>query len=101
MTLASQKIVDAPHQALERIPLHGLAEVTVRPELVADHNIRFRLRGGQNHGRDGFQIYPLDAGPEAAAIHSREVEVQQDQVRARSIGVFLSCRRNARASAPS
>src|SRR5580704_8932650 len=49
------KIVDALDQTLERVQLHGLAQVAIRVELIALHNVSFRVGSGQDHSWNRFQ----------------------------------------------
>jgi len=74
LDLGQPEIIDALHQVLEGVEMHGLAEVAVGLELVAVHNIRFRLGRGQDHGGDGFQVVILlNLRQNLAAIHFGEV----------------------------
>ena len=75
-------------RAFERVQLHGLAEVAVGLQLIAFHDVRFRLGRGQDDRRDRLQaVISLDVGQNLAAVHPGEIQVQQDQVRTRGIGV--------------
>ena len=48
----------------------------------------FRVGSGQDYGGDGFQIVILlDVGQHLAAIHLGQVQIQQDEVRARGMDV--------------
>ena len=49
------EIIDALHQAVEGLKMHGLAEVAVGLQLIALHDIRFRLGSSQDDGGDRFQ----------------------------------------------
>ena len=53
-TLVSQKSLMLFTRRLERVQLHGLVEVAVRLELIAFHDVRFRLGRGQDDGGDQF-----------------------------------------------
>ena len=102
LDLGQPEIVDALHQALERVELHRLAEVAVRLELVALDDVRLRLRGGQDDRRNRLQaLVLLDVRQHLAAVHLGQVEVQQDEIRARRVGVISRASRNAMASTPS
>src|SRR5713226_4611655 len=88
LDLDQPEIIDALHQALEGVQLHRLAEVAVRLELIAFQNIRLRFGGSQDHYGDRFQaLIILDVSQNLAAIHFGQVEIQQDKIWTRGMGV--------------
>src|ERR1700722_4274542 len=86
--LGQPEIIDALDETFELFELHGLAEVAVCLELVARHDVRFGIRRGEGHRRYRFQVLILlDVGETPAAIHPGKIQVQQDKIRPRRIGV--------------
>jgi len=89
LDLRQPEIVDAAHEALERLQPHGLGEVAVRLQLIALHDVRFRLGRGQDDGGDRLQVViALDVRQDLAAIHSGKIQIQQDEVRPRGIAMW-------------
>src|ERR1700735_1307035 len=63
LDLGQPEIVDAPHELIERIQLHRLAEVAVRLQLIARHYILGRTGRGQDDRWNQFQaVIVLDLG---------------------------------------
>jgi hypothetical protein len=85
--LGQPEVVDAFHQRLEGVQLHGFSEIAVRLQLITFCDVSFRIGGGQDHGGDGFQaLVFLDLSENLAAIHFGEVQIQQDEIGA---GIIL------------
>src|SRR5688500_7779957 len=73
-------VVDALDQTLESVQLNRLAQIAVRPQLVALHDVRLRLGGRQDDGRYGLQIVVgLDLSQHLPAVHLGKIQIQQDQ----------------------
>jgi hypothetical protein len=80
------EIIDALHQVLERAQLQGLADVGIRMQLIAFHNIPFCFRCGQDHDGDRFQpVVLFNASQNLTAVHSGHIQIEQDEIRARDI----------------
>jgi hypothetical protein len=74
--------VDAPYNAIERVPLSGFSKVTIGLKLIADQNIHVGLRTTQNDRWYHFEAaIRLDFGEDLMAIHFWKVQIQQDEVR--------------------
>ena len=92
LTWVSQKSSMLLTSRLEFVEAHGLVEIRVGLELIACQDVVLRLGGGEDDRRDGLEVVvALDLGEDLAAIHPGQVEIEQDEIRARGIrlAVFL------------
>lgn len=68
--------------------MRRFAEVAIRSELIAFHNICFRMGSSQDDRRDRLQaVILLDVSQNLAAIHFGEVQIQQDNIQASGMSV--------------
>src|SRR6202042_3056281 len=80
--------VDASHQAVECVPLRRLSKIAIRLKLIADHDIRLVIGRRQDDGRNYLQALILfDQSQNLSTIHFGQVEIEQNEIRARRICV--------------
>src|SRR4029079_17646374 len=82
------EVFDGAHYRDELLQVHGLADVAVGVEVVAGQDVLVGRGGGQDHHRDALQgRIRLDLRQHLAAVFFGQVEVEQDQVGDRGLGV--------------
>ena len=101
--MVSQKSSIDLHHLHELLEIHRLGDVAVGVQVVGLEDVLLGLGGGQDHHRDAPQLgVGLDLRQHLAAVLAGQVQVQQDQVGPRGVGVACpSRRRKSRASTPS
>jgi hypothetical protein len=81
--------VDRLHHDDELVEVDGLGDVAVGVQVVALQHVLFRLGGGEDHHRDLAQVVvALDLREHLAPVLLRQVQVEQDDVGARRLGVL-------------
>src|SRR5258706_555245 len=75
----------------EFLEIDGLGHVAVGVQVIGAQHVLFRLGGGEDHDRDALQcLVGLDFLQHFAAVLLRQVEVEQDDVRTRRVGVLAA-----------
>jgi hypothetical protein len=83
------ELIDGSYNGLELNQVQGFFEVAVRLERIARLDIDIVVRDGQNGGRDRFESrVPLNDSQELSAIHSGHIQIKQDKIGARRIGML-------------
>ena len=93
------EVLDRFHYRDELVQIHRLGDVTIGVEVVALQHVLFVLRSRENDYRDVFQIVVgLDLSQHLSPIFLGKVEVEQDEIRARSACILPLPRSNDKAS---
>src|SRR5258706_14108119 len=83
------EILDHLYDPDELLEIDRLGDVAVRVQVVGAQNVALGRRGREHDHRDLFEIVvSLDLLQHFAAVLFRQVQVEQDQVRLESVGVF-------------
>src|SRR6266850_8461186 len=83
--------VDRAHHHDELLEIHRLGDVAVGVQVVGLEHVLLGLRGGEHHDRDALQrVVRLDVLQNFAAVLLRQIEVEQDDVRARRVAPFAA-----------
>src|SRR5262249_52990945 len=82
-----EEVVDLPHHTQEAIEVDRLGDIRGRVQVVAADDVLLGVRGGQNDDGDTLQLrVRLDLGQHFMPGLSWQIEVEQDEVRARRLG---------------
>src|SRR5205085_5703245 len=83
--------VDRLHHHDEFLKVDGLGHIAVRMQVVRPQHVLFGLGGGEHDHRDALEaVVGLDVLEHLAAVLLRQVEVEQDDVRARRVRVLAA-----------
>ena len=82
------EFIHVPYDTVEGVPSLRLSDVAVCMVSIAIQNVLFKIGSGQNYGWDGSQVLVfLDKREKLAAIHSWQVQIEQNELRPRSADV--------------
>src|SRR5947207_1377965 len=83
--------IDRAHHHDELLEVDRLGHIAVGVQVVGAQHVFFRLRGGEHHHGNALQrLVGLDVLQHLAAVLLRQVEVEQDDVRARRVRVLAA-----------
>src|SRR5688572_188022 len=82
------ELLDRPDHGLEAVEVDRLHDVAVRVEVVALYDVAGGVRGSEDDDGDAAQPFVLlHLGQDAPAVLSGEVEIEEDEVGPRRLGV--------------
>ena len=79
--------LDGADDGQELLKVDRFGDVAVGVEVVAPQDVLFGAGIGDDNHRDAFEVIVIfDFGEDFAAVFSRQIEVEEDDVRPRGIG---------------